>query len=502
MTKLTKKITRTKLMYRLMLSFFAIMVLLMIILSISFIDVTNRSMYRDTWRQLRQDSDSLIQDSIRYDPVEHDFKGFATPELETNARLLAHQDVHFAIYDTSQQQVFTSNGFTPTITAANWAKLKKGQTVYIKLTTPRVSKKVSRTSLPRMTVILRPYRVKKKLVAVVAIATFVSSLEENMHEIKLNLLVALFFAGVLTIIASYIFSRSVTIRINRLRNLTYQVTKGNYNVRLRIMGNDEIGDLARSFNQMTASLQNSQAEIHRQEERRRQFMANAAHEMRTPLTTINGILEGLQYDVIPEEDKKHSIELMQNETKRLIRLVNDNLNYEKIRTNQISMDRKLFDAAAVLHNLKEQLTKKASAQGDQIDLAVADGLLVYADYDHFVQIMFNIIQNAIQFTKNGHIHVRGKQVARGTEFVIQDDGIGMAPDQLDNIWERYYKADKSRMNTKYGESGLGLAIVHQLVNLHNGKITVKSKIGVGSTFTVFFPNSDEVLPKDHDGDEN
>lgn len=86
--------------------------------------------------------------------------------------------------------------------------------------------------------------------------------------------------------------------------------------------------------------------------------------------------------------------------------------------------------------------------------------------------------------------------------MIQDDGIGMTPDQLDNIWERYYKADKSRMNTKYGESGLGLAIVHQLVNLHNGKITVKSKIGVGSTFTVFFPNSDEVLPKDHDGDEN
>lgn len=461
----------------------------MIIISISFINVTNRSMYQDTWRQLRQDSDSLIQDSIRYDPVEHDFKGFATPELNTNARLLAHQDVHFAIYDTSQQQVFTSNGFTPTITADSWAKLKKGKTIYIKLTTPRLSKKISPTSLPRMTEIIRPYRVKNKLVAVVAIATFASSLEENMHEIKLNLLVALLFAGLLTVAASYIFSRSITVRVNRLRKLTYQVTKGNYDVRLRIMGNDEIGDLARSFNQMTASLQRSQEEIHRQEERRRQFMANAAHEMRTPLTTINGILEGLQYDVIPEEDKKHSIELMQNETKRLIRLVNDNLNYEKIRTNQIAMDRKLFDAAAVLHNLKEQLAKKASAQGDQIELKVADGLLVYADYDHFVQIMFNIIQNAIQFTENGHIHVAGKQVDNGTEFIVQDDGIGMTPDQLENIWERYYKADRSRMNTKYGESGLGLAIVHQLVHLHNGKITVKSKIGQGSTFTIFFPDS-------------
>lgn len=244
---------------------------------------------------------------------------------------------------------------------------------------------------------------------------------------------------------------------------------------------------------MTASLKASQEEIHCQEERRRQFMANAAHEMRTPLTTINGILEGLQYDVIPEEDKKHSIELMQNETKRLIRLVNDNLNYEKIRTNQITMERKLFDASAVLQNLEEQLSKKAQAQGDTLDVDVAKGLLVYADYDRFVQIMFNIIQNAIQFTQHGQIKIRGKRVENGTQFTVQDNGIGMTPEQLENIWERYYKADRSRMNTKYGESGLGLAIVHRLVQLHGGKITAQSEYGKGSTFSVYFPDEKTAL---------
>lgn len=477
-------------MYRLMLGFFTIIVVLMAILSISFIRVTNRTMYEDTWRQLTQDADSLVQDSMRSPSGD-----FASPALNTNARLLANQDVHFAVYDTSRQRVFASNDFTPTITADDWHKLKKGQTIQIKLATPRVSKAVSNTSLPRMTEIIRPYRVNNKLVAVVAIATFVSSMERNMHEIKVNFLVALLCAGLLTLFASYIFSRSITVRINRLRKLTNQVVKHNYDVRLRILGNDEIGDLARSFNQMTASLQSSQAEIHRQEERRRQFMANAAHEMRTPLTTINGILEGLQYDVIPEEDKKHSIELMQNETKRLIRLVNDNLNYEKIRTNQISMDRKLFDSSAVLQNLKEQLTKKATAQGDTITLDIPAGLLVFADYDRFVQIMFNIIQNAIQFTENGRIMVSGKRVDKGVQFAIQDNGIGMTDEQLKNIWERYYKADRSRMNTKYGESGLGLSIVHQLVQLHGGKITVKSKIGEGSTFTVFFPDRKTALAK-------
>ena len=85
-----------------------------------------------------------------------------------------------------------------------------------------------------------------------------------------------------------------------------------------------------------------------------------------PLTTINGLLEGLAYDAIPEEDKKHSIQLMQNDTRRLIRLVNDTLDYEKIRTNQISMDRKVFDATAVINNLQAQLRKKAKVQNDKL----------------------------------------------------------------------------------------------------------------------------------------
>src|SRR5699024_3132804 len=124
------------------------------------------------------------------------------------------------------------------------------------------------------------------------------------------------------------------------------------------------------FNQMTTALRESDQEIRRQEERRRKFLADAAHEMRTPLTTINGLLEGLRYDAIPKEDWNHSIELMQNDTQRLIRLVNDNLDYEKIRTNQISMDRKLFDCSAVLTNLKEQLNKRAAEKEDRIQLDV------------------------------------------------------------------------------------------------------------------------------------
>lgn len=462
----------------------------MAIVSISFINVTNNTLYRNTWRQLKSYSDSLIQDSIRYNMATQSFEGFATESLNSNANLLTRQNVHFAIYDTTHRKIFASNGFAPTMSQSDWKKLKKGETVYTKLIIPKINSKASEGSAPRMTEVSRPYFYKGKMIAVVSIATFVSTIEQNMHQIKINLIMALLTASLIALGVSYFLARSITKRIDSLRLATHQIARGNYNVEVDANGRDEVADLGRSFNQMTASLRESQQEIRRQEERRRQFMADAAHEMRTPLTTINGILEGLQYDAIPEEDKKHSIQLMQNDTRRLIRLVNDNLDYEKIRTNQIAMERKVFDASAVLANLQEQLSKKAQEKGDKLELDVKPNLRVYADYDRFVQIMFNIIQNAIQFTDQGVITIRGKRVKKGSQFQVTDTGIGMTPEQLENIWERYYKADRSRMSTKYGESGLGLAIVHQLVILHGGKIDVQSEYKHGTTFTIFFPDRD------------
>lgn len=339
-----------------------------------------------------------------------------------------------------------------------------------------------------MTDIMRPYFYKGKLVAVVSIGSFVSDIQGTLQQIRNNLWIAFVISSLVALVLSYLLARSTTRRIDKMRLATHQIAQGNYDVHLEVKSKDELSDLSTDFNKMADSLQASQQEIKRQEERRRQFMADAAHEMRTPLTTINGLLEGLAYDAIPEEDKANSIKLMQNDTKRLIRLVNDNLDYEKIRTNQISMSRKVFNAADVLNNLQTQLDKKAATQGDQIEIETPATVMTYADYDRFVQILFNIIQNAIQFTENGTITVTGRQTDTGSEFSVQDTGIGMTEEQVKNIWERFYKADRSRMNTKYGESGLGLAIVHQLVDLHGGTIKVDSEYGKGTRFTIFFPD--------------
>lgn len=485
-----------KLIYRQMLSFFAVICTLLIIVTISFINVTNRTLYTNTWRELQQDADSLIQDSIKYDQTTRQFKGLKTSSLKSNANLLARQNVHFAIYDADQQKIFASNGYTATLTKKEWQALKQGKTIQKKIDHPRLdvsdknrTKEKSKPGPhPSMTDILRPYFYQGKLVAVVSIGTFVSTVEQSRHQILNNLLVTFVIAMLVALVVSYLLARSTTQRISKMRRATHQIARGNYKVHIDTQSNDELDDLGRDFNQMADALQASQEEIRQQEERRRRFMADAAHEMRTPLTTINGLLEGLAYDAIPEEDKKHSIQLMQNDTRRLIRLVNDTLDYEKIRTNQISMDRKVFDATAVINNLQAQLRKKAKVQNDELAVDLPKVLRVYADYDRFVQIMFNIIQNAIQFTKNGKIEISGRRLPKGAEFAIKDNGIGMTKEQTEQIWERFYKADRSRMNTQYGESGLGLAIVHHLVELHGGTIKVASELGKGTTFTLFFPD--------------
>ena len=214
-----------------------------------------------------------------------------------------------------------------------------------------------------------------------------------------------------------------------------------------------------------------------------------SHEMRTPLTTINGLLEGLEYHAIPENQRDNAIRLMKNETNRLIRLVNENLDYEKIRTNQISMVIKKFDATKTMTNLLTQLESKAEVANDRLILETEESIDVYADYDRFVQIMVNILQKCDSIhTQDGEIRVRIEKGYLETIIEISDTGIGMSEEQVKNIWDRYYKVDPSRKNRQFGESGLGLSIVEQLVRLHKGKIEVDSELGQGTTFKVTFPD--------------
>lgn len=475
-----------KLIYQQMLAFFAVIMTTLFVVGLSFIQFTDKMVYDNTWDQLEGYADSLMQQAMTVDKTTNRYTGLQVNMLRNSEAVLAKQKVHFAVFNEKNKMIYPAVNprLSGQLDQTDWRRLKQGKRIYRKSDhgTNVLNKR------QEMTDVLVPYFYNGQLKAVISVGALVANVHASISKIERNLFTALLISSIAAIILSYLLAKYQDVRINRLRGAAHKVAKGDFDVQLEAKSHDELDDLAVDFNHMTQSLQASEAEIKRQEERRRQFMADAAHEMRTPLTTINGLLEGLQYDAIPADMRTKSITLMQNETKRLIRIVNENLDYEKIRTNQITLSKRNFNATEALKDMLMQLTNKADEAGDQLTLKAEEHVPIYADYDRFVQIMFNIIQNAIQFTQKGQITIAAKRGYHETILQVADNGIGMSKKQLKNIWERYYKADPSRKNTKYGESGLGLAIVHQLVQLHGGTIDVSSEEKVGTTFTIHLPD--------------
>jgi len=460
--------------YQQMLAFFAVVTIVLIILGFSFLQFARNTAYQNTETQLFGYAEALIDENLQMD------------KLENGQTILKNQGVSIFVFDSTDSMIYpsTTEKYVSGISEEDLKILKNGEPISLTQRNTDFFGNQINTAI-----VYQPFFTQSTgdFYGFIAVSAPISTIESNLKDIRNNLFSAFIFSIVGATIASYFFAKFQVKRINRIRSATHKVSKGDFDVQLENKEMDEFDDLAADFNTMVDSLKSSQEEIERQENRRRQFMADAAHEMRTPLTTINGLLEGIEHDMIPENQKQRSLQLMQNETRRLIRLVNENLDYEKIRSNQIVLQKQTFNAYEALEMIVEQLKGKARDSGDELVLECPTELMIYADYDRFSQIIVNIIQNAIQFTTNGKISIIGYYAENESIIKIKDSGIGMTAEEVKNIWERYYKADISRKNTKYGESGLGLAIVQQLVNLHGARVEVESIPGEGTTFTLSFP---------------
>lgn len=479
-------------LYQQLIAFFVVIFVILMTIGIAFTQMTRQTLQERNYEQLMgyassvatisqiSDSEYLQQNMTR--------DGYLQYSLHLAENILSNQDISFAFFKSLDDIIYpldTTRAVDFPISEKDWQSLENGARLQLTSPTNLYGEK-ELTSY-----VLIPFSVNRTdFYGVMVVSQSASSILNLVSAFNQNLFKVCLISIVVSLLISYLFATFQVRRINRMKRATKEITNGNFDIFLPVHNRDEFDELAEDFNLMTKSLKESQEEIERQEERRRQFMADASHEMRTPLTTINGLLEGLEYNAIPENQKDNAIRLMKNETNRLIRLVNENLDYEKIRTNQISMVIKKFDATQTIKNLLTQLESKAEIAKDVLILETTEPIDVYADYDRFVQIMVNILQNAIQFTEDGEIRVRIEKGYLETIIEISDTGIGMSEEQVKNIWDRYYKVDPSRKNRQFGESGLGLSIVEQLVRLHKGKISVESELGKGTTFKISFPDID------------
>jgi signal transduction histidine kinase len=469
-------VMKVKYFYQQFISHISIIIVAFLLLSLVFTHYVETLVYENKTEELISYGDNIRRDlqrgSERADQV-----------INQYARVLFGRDIQFSVFDENARLLNPIKWRGPAIelTEKEWRQLTSGEPIVEKYVLERYDKDV--------TLVVLPFLDRGNFIGGVLLISPISGAREMIGEINKYLLYTVLIALGVSLLLSWLLSRIHVNRIKRLQEATSLVSAGDYTVKVPSSDFDEIGELAQDFNSMVSRLNESKFEIESLENRRRQFMADVSHELRTPLTTISGVIEGLKNNMIPEADKERGIKLVSKETKRLIRLVNENLDYDKIRSNQVQLMKEKIELNEVFEIIKDQLDYQAEERNNQIVLEVHEDVMVHADYDRLVQILINITKNSIQFTENGRIYLRGKMALGKTVIEIEDTGIGIQPEEIEKIWHRFYKADISRTSTPFGEFGLGLSIVKQLVQLHEGDIHVESEHSKGTKFVIELPLS-------------
>lgn len=340
---------------------------------------------------------------------------------------------------------------------------------------------------------------------------FPRSLEEEQTRYFLMIVavVTLIF-GILVLFEAFGLSGAVGKPLAHLMDAMQRIKSGDLDVQAPVETNDEVGRLAETFNTMAAQLKDSIAQIeeHRQEvERQNQelqrldklkddFLANTSHELRTPLHGITGLTDAILRGAdgpLTENERQH-VQMIQQSSTRLTNLVTSLLDFSKTRSEQIQLHITPFPLEEVTEVVCAFSRELVHDKPVELRVDLPDNLPeIYADIDRVEQILTNLVGNAIKFTKEGTVTISAQVENDWVRISIADTGIGIPDEALERIFNPFEQADGS-ITREFGGTGLGLAITKELVKLHGGQLWVESEEGVGSTFFVTLPCTENVIP--------
>ncbi|HEX2911959.1 MAG TPA: HAMP domain-containing sensor histidine kinase [Chloroflexia bacterium] len=302
-------------------------------------------------------------------------------------------------------------------------------------------------------------------------------------DLLLILTLAALVAMAFSLIVGLLLARQLSRPLVRLTRASQAVAQGDYEQRVTPAGGYELTRLAEAFNQMTYNVAESQR-------MQRQLIANVSHELKTPLTSIQGFSHAmLDGALIRQEEYARAAEIISTESDRMIRLVYSLLDLSKLESGQAALQRHEMDLAGTLDSCIESFLPRAEAQDVRLVKDFQSPLLVNGDSDRLRQVFNNLIDNALKYTpERGRITVKGYNAGKNIIITLTDTGVGIPSVDLPHIFERFYQADKSRRRDQTQEgTGLGLAIVKEIIQAHGGKIDAVSTEGMGTQFTVVLP---------------
>ena len=248
-------------------------------------------------------------------------------------------------------------------------------------------------------------------------------------------------------------------------------------------GPHEVQDLARAFNSMIAR-------VHSSQQSQRDFVANVSHELKTPLTSIQGFAQAILDDTADTpEARKQAAQIIYNESARMHRMALDLLDLARLEAGTADLKMSPVDIGALLRGIVEKFTPQATKANVDLQVNIADELpALTADGDRLAQVFTNLVDNALKFTpRGGSILLQARIVDEEIRVSVSDTGAGIPAEVQPHIFDRFYQADPARRGGEKHGAGLGLAIVHEIVQAHGGRISVRSKLGEGTTFEVSLP---------------
>ncbi len=299
---------------------------------------------------------------------------------------------------------------------------------------------------------------------------------------------------IVVIFTSIHLSMDISRPISRLAADLSEISGGLNSIKVEEQSLDEMNILAGRFNILAAELQKIKTENCRMEEERARLFMEVSHELRTPLTSVQGFVEAIRDGMVQDQALlERYLDTIYAQTVHIARLVDDMLVLGRLESGNLTIEKQPLDMMILTQNVMTSFEAEALSRNTLLLLdKKTDKAIVIGDVDRMEQIIRNLLKNAIKATENGSIKVivDGHQCKDEVVLTIQDNGIGIAEEDLPRIWDRFYRGknqNRNRLQEK-GSSGLGLVIVKKLVQLQGGAITVESQLGKGTTFTISFPS--------------
>lgn len=313
----------------------------------------------------------------------------------------------------------------------------------------------------------------------------VSSGSQFLNSLQRTALYLVIFAAALTLAAGTLLSRQITRPLVNLKSATLQIGSGEMGVRVPVTTNDEVGQVGQAFNQMADRLED-------QERLRRQIVADVAHELRTPLSVIQGNLEAMIDGLLPAGSGE--LKEVHGEVLRLIRLTDDLRLLSLADARQLLLEQSLVDMGGVIESILRQMTPSASERGIHLEGDI-EGINtpITADKDKLKQALINLVDNSLRYTPpGGKVEILTTQTSDSIEITVVDDGPGIPIEDQPYVFDRFWRGDHSRSRAA-GGSGLGLAISKEIIQLHGGSLSIASPQTGGTKFIISLPLNNQQL---------